>query len=813
MDQISRSYHHQFNKHCHVQHGYRKRRRVVSEQAEIEDRLESLIIRVGDKTSSSLESNLEGLASVLEADLNTYKSKILRILSECPVQMPEKCTIYSTLVGLLNAKNYNFGGEFVEQLVRNLKDALREGKWEASRLIIRFISDMVNCHVISTSSLLHLYDTFVESALEQGVPQVRKDWFIYSILTALPWVGRELFEKKENDLERIMSVIEGYLRRRNTAHVASLRVWNCDTPHPQEEYLECIWAQVRKLRTDEWQERHIYRPYLAFDSILSEALQHNLPAINPPPHAPENQYPLPWVVFRMFDYTDCPEAGPILPGTHSVERFLIEENLHQIITRHHNERKELATQLIAFPQRNKIPLEYMIVEVLFAELFNMPSPRYLEICYGATLIELCKLQPGTMPQVLAQATELIYERIDNMNVTCFDRFATWFSYHLSNFQFRWSWDDWENCLSFERDHPKAKYVSEVLARCLRLSYYKRVVEMVPECYLPLVPPKPEPCFKYELEDGGSLPSASYVKTLIDLMRKKPTPEEVLTLVREIPNPLKDDEGDMEPSYNPLAIEIFVQTLLNLGSKSFTHTFAGLAKYHPVLKSICDSEESQICLLRNLFELWRQHPQFMVVIVDKMLKTQIVECCAVANWIFSRDMALEFTRSYIWEILHLTIRKMSKHVIRLEKEVVDARAKLKSMPSDSESSEDDGVKEKRRRAPPSTGSSKDEDKPTEEAVERMEEKLETAQSDQKNLFLIIFQRFIMILSEHVVRCDTDGKDYNTFWYQWTVGRLQQVFLTHHEQVEKYSQTLETLLFTQDLDANILDTFRQFQALRG
>ena len=44
-----------------------------------------------------------------------------------------------------------------------------------------------------------------------------------------------------------------------------------------------------------------------------------------------------------------------------------------------------------------------------------------------------------------------------------------------------------------------------------------------------------------------------------------------------------DDGDMEPSHNPLAIEVFVQTLLSLGSKSFTHTFAGLAKYHSVFK--------------------------------------------------------------------------------------------------------------------------------------------------------------------------------------------------------------------------------------
>jgi nuclear cap-binding protein subunit 1 len=49
---------------------------------------------------------------------------------------------------------------------------------------------------------------------------------------------------------------------------------------------------------------------------------------------------------------------------------------------------------------------------------------------------------------------------------------------------------------------------------------------------------------------------------------------------------------------------------------------------------------------------------MVVLVDKLLKTQIVECAAVANWIFSKDMMGDFTKSYVWEILHLTIRFLS-----------------------------------------------------------------------------------------------------------------------------------------------------------
>ncbi|KXJ79882.1 hypothetical protein RP20_CCG027746 [Aedes albopictus] len=238
-----------------------------------------------------------------------------------------------------------------------------------------------------------------------------------------------------------------------------------------------------------------------------------------------------------------------------------------------------------------------------------------------------------------------------------------------------------------------------------------------------------------------------------------------------------------------------------------------------MKSLAETEEAQICILHNVFELWVNHQQMMVVIIDKLLKTQIVECSAVATWVFSKEMVGEFTKMYLWEILHLTIKKMNQHVTKLSKELSDAKERLdrNAESSSSESEEetaaagaDAAATPQRRRKKPIGDNS---DKPTEEQVERMEEKLEAAYVDQKRLFLIIFQRFIMILSEHLVKCDTDGRDYDTDWYRWTVGRLQQVFMMHHEQVKKYSSTLESLLFTSDIDPHILDVFHQFTALRS
>jgi hypothetical protein len=66
---------------------------------------------------------------------------------------------------------------------------------------------------------------------------------------------------------------------------------------------------------------------------------------------------------------------------------------------------------------------------------------------------------------------------------------------------------------------------------------------------------------------------------------------------------------------------------------------------------------------------------MVVLVDKLVKTQIIECPAVANWIFSSELGSELTNFYIWEILSSTIEKMNRQVEKYHNELTDLRRQL------------------------------------------------------------------------------------------------------------------------------------------
>ena len=57
----------------------------------------------------------------------------------------------------------------------------------------------------------------------------------------------------------------------------------------------------------------------------------------------------------------------------------------------------------------------------------------------------------------------------------------------------------------------------------------------------------------------------------------------------------------------------------------------------------NNEEGQLIVLREMHDVWSTHQQMVVMLCDKFLRTQIVSCATMANWIFSKEMTSEFTK--------------------------------------------------------------------------------------------------------------------------------------------------------------------------
>jgi nuclear cap-binding protein subunit 1 len=86
--------------------------------------------------------------------------------------------------------------------------------------------------------------------------------------------------------------------------------------------------------------------------------------------------------------------------------------------------------------------EDVIIEAIFSQLFKLPNPQHKLIYYHSLITQCCKLAPAAIAPSLGRVIRTIYRNLDIMDLELAYRFLDWFSHHLSNFEFRWRWDEW-----------------------------------------------------------------------------------------------------------------------------------------------------------------------------------------------------------------------------------------------------------------------------------------------------------------------------------------------------------------------------------
>lgn len=431
--------------------------------------LDEMLLKLADY-NETLRQRIDHLCFFVRDSMESKKSDLLRLLLSNVAKHPMQSATYATFVGLLNVKSHVFGSESVAKAMQQFMLALYEGSWERAQGLIMFMANLVNANVVTVESMLQLLNALADVCEEEDALKGRRDFHAQLVLITLPMVGRELYEKREMGLQLLIKRMQVYVKkdRNNAGVVQLLRIWNYGEM-PQHESLDLLWQQILRLQRDHWIEHQIQRPYVAFDERLSTAMQHHLSVLKPPKHLaePSIRYPRERLVFHLFELIEFPNRLS-LPEEVDIERYVLEAHIRELLQLHHLERKKCAERMLAYcSTKPKLALEHCVIEVLLGEMLLLPSSSYITLNYGAIIIELCRLDQIKFTRIVALAADMLFNQLESMSVTSFDRFVNWFSHHLSNFRYQWNWQDWESCTKLPPLHPSPMFVGELLKKCIR----------------------------------------------------------------------------------------------------------------------------------------------------------------------------------------------------------------------------------------------------------------------------------------------------------------------------------------------------------
>ncbi|KAL6514040.1 Nucleic acid dioxygenase ALKBH1 [Orobanche hederae] len=743
----------------------------------------SLVLRIGEKCSeyggnADYKDQIETCFGVVRRELLHSRDDILSFLLQCAEQLPHKIPFYGTLVGLFNLEDEDFVRKIVENTHDNLQVAFDTGNCNKIRVLLRFLTVLMCSKVLQPGALVVLFETLLSSAAttvdeDKGNPswQACADFYMTCILSCLPWGGAELVEQVPEEIDRVMVGIQAYMSiRRHVSDAGCSMFEHMDVRSQgdgEKDFLEDLWSRVQDLSNKGWKLDSVPRPHLSFEPQLVGGKSHDFgPLTCPEPpdppasatgiaygkqkHEAELKYPQRIRRLNIFPASKTENLQPI-------DRFVVEEYLLDVLFFLNGCRKECASSMVGLP----VPFryEYLMAETIFSQILLLPQPPFKPMYYTLVIMDLCKALPGAFPAVVAGAVRSLFDKIADVDMECRTRLILWFSHHLSNFQFIWPWDEWAYVLDLPKWAPQRVFVQEVLEREVRLSYWDKIrqsIETAPALE-ELLPPKGTTNFRYSATDGD--------QTELGLSSQLTSMVKERVVVREIISWIEDD---VLPAHGwDITLRVVVQTLLNIGSKSFTHLITVLERYGQVIAKICPDQEKQVMLICEMSELWKNNAQMTAIAIDRMMGYRLLSNVAIVRWVFTESNVNQFHISdRPWEILGNTVTKtfnritdLRKEIASLNKSVISAKEAASKALADLEDAKSkptlalvDGepvlaenpVKMKRLKS--TVDKTLENEVSTRETLEAKEALFARAVEEIEALFIIMYKSFSDVLSE-------------------------------------------------------------------
>lgn len=327
------------------------------------------------------------------------------------------------------------------------------------------------------------------------------------------------------------------------------------------------------------------------------------------------------------------------------------------------------------PGRSTWKPEDVVIDAVFSQIFQLPTPEHKLVYYHSVITESCKIAPAAVAPSLGRAIRFLFRNIDVMDMELAYRYMDWFSHHLSNFEFRWKWTEWTEELQHSDLQPTKAFIIGIVDKEIRLSFAKRIRETLPQEYWPLISEdkmKDAPDLKFTVPGADeTVPYAVQSKEVIALLRKK-APEEDIQKVLDVIEELAAAQGVADPLVP--STDAYMTSVLHIGSKSLSHVLSTIERCKERLLAIGpQSEAARRQIITSTIDYWVDHPGTAVNIIDKLLNYTIITPMSVIEWALHDhlDHGRALADTKIWEMVTSTMNKVATRM----RQIVKARAEV------------------------------------------------------------------------------------------------------------------------------------------
>jgi len=374
-------------------------------------------------------------------------------------------------------------------------------------------------------------------------------------------------------------------------------------------------------------------------------------------------------ILRFLDIKHTKGERPL------VDRIIAEDYFLDTLHFFEGNRVECAKRLArAMPL--DFPYDPLLCEVIFSQMLRIPNSEFRSIMYGTLMVDLCKLI-NTFPRAMSACVRECFSRVNIMDPSLSQILAEWLAYHISNYDYVWPWQKWLHVLEAPKYDGQRRFCIEVIERMIRLSYWERIHDVLPEEFRVLLPPKPEvlnlPSVDDETYSNLNDLEGLWAGRCVALIRRKATAE-------EFDSWLKSNALEAVLGGKTSLTKMVLRALLFAGQKSYSHMIIALERYYGPLALLISEggHDAQIGALQTVAQVWERNTLRAVMAVDRLMTLRLISVKSIIEWVFSSGgiESLEDQRkfSFAWESMY---RAIDKTIARVEDALDDINSIEKS----------------------------------------------------------------------------------------------------------------------------------------